>query len=299
MTRPKLAPLFTWRSAICDSDLPPTTRHVALTLSLHMSERGDSAFPGAPLLAKETGLTERSCRDHLHALVTAGYLELIEQGGIKGARRRSNHYRAITPDGSLTTPEPPSGVGSGGPEAGPQPSDGAAESPIPEPDRTTPEPPSGVTPEPDAGDPGTSTRSTPEGDSPQFFSEDDMNTSSSSRRGDEEDEKGFDLEDAVDGWLDEFADLHRPTRRAAWKRTVRSNLAEDHPDVRDRILRLHRRHPLARAHLIGRQVANEGLRLDLGPTLTDLCDCDDGYRYPPQGGVARCTDCTDVEAVPA
>ena len=49
----QLSALFTWRSAICESGLPPTARHVALTLSLHMNERGGSAFPGATLLATD------------------------------------------------------------------------------------------------------------------------------------------------------------------------------------------------------------------------------------------------------
>lgn len=55
----RLAPLFTWRAAITESGLPPTTRHVLLTLSLHMSERGENAFPSVETLAHETGLSKR------------------------------------------------------------------------------------------------------------------------------------------------------------------------------------------------------------------------------------------------
>ena len=94
-----LSPLFTWRGAIAspDSKLDPTTRLVALTLSLHMNERGGSAFPGAPLLAEETGLSERSVRDHLKILVGSGWLDQTEKGGQKGERRRANAYRACVP----------------------------------------------------------------------------------------------------------------------------------------------------------------------------------------------------------
>ena len=96
-----LKPLFSWRSAIADSDLPPTTRHVALALSLYMSERGDSAFPGAGRLTRDTGLSERAIRDHLGRLERAGWLLCIERGGRKGETKRANAYIANVPDPEL------------------------------------------------------------------------------------------------------------------------------------------------------------------------------------------------------
>lgn len=95
--RKDFRPLFTWRSAICDSGLPATTRHVALTLSLHMNERGGSCFPGAVALAAETGLSERAVRSHLNELVRAGWIRITEHGGLKGGHRRANAYEATTP----------------------------------------------------------------------------------------------------------------------------------------------------------------------------------------------------------
>src|SRR4051812_29224564 len=86
--------LFTWRSAICESDLPATTRHVALALSLYMSERGDSAHPGATRLARDTGLSERCVRSQLAKLAETGWLILRERGGEKGDKRRANVYEA-------------------------------------------------------------------------------------------------------------------------------------------------------------------------------------------------------------
>lgn len=93
-----LKPLFTWRSAICDSGLSPTSRHVALALSLYMSERGDSAHPGATRLAHDTGLSERRVREHLGELVEGGWLVLVEAGGLRGCRRRANSYEVHIPD---------------------------------------------------------------------------------------------------------------------------------------------------------------------------------------------------------
>lgn len=70
----RLSPLFTWRSLIVDSDLHPTTRHVALTLSMHMSERGGSCFPSIATLARETGLHGRTISDKLSELEARGFL---------------------------------------------------------------------------------------------------------------------------------------------------------------------------------------------------------------------------------
>lgn len=87
----KLLPLLTWRAAICDSSLPPASRHVALALSLWMNERGGSAFPGALRLAHATGMSERSIREHLGTLVRSGWLDLAQRGG---GRTRANAYQA-------------------------------------------------------------------------------------------------------------------------------------------------------------------------------------------------------------
>lgn len=90
--------VYTWRAALTDSDLPATTRHVALTLSIYMSEKGDSAFPGARRLANDTGLTERAVRKHLGLLVATGWLEVVQRGGLRGEQRRANAYRAVVPN---------------------------------------------------------------------------------------------------------------------------------------------------------------------------------------------------------
>lgn len=107
----KIKPLFSWRAAICESALGSTTRHVALTLSLYMSERGDSAHPGARRLARDTGLSERSVRAQLGILVDGGWLVLAERGGLLGEARHANVYQAQVPDPCTTfTREPRSPV---------------------------------------------------------------------------------------------------------------------------------------------------------------------------------------------
>jgi hypothetical protein len=99
-----LSPLFSWRSAICDSDLPPTARHVALTLSLHMSERGDSCFPPLTQQQAETGLSRSAVCDNLKLIEEAGYLRRE-----KGAKGRATRYFATAPDSTvgLLPPSPP------------------------------------------------------------------------------------------------------------------------------------------------------------------------------------------------
>lgn len=102
-----IAPLFTWRSAVCQSDLTATQRHVALTLSLYMNERGGSAFPGAKRLADDTSLHVSTIRRSLKELADLGWLELRQQGGVKGERKRANEYVATRPDPTLDDVAPP------------------------------------------------------------------------------------------------------------------------------------------------------------------------------------------------
>lgn len=80
----RIRPLFTWRSAICDSDLAPLTRLVGFVLSTHMSERGDSCMPSVATVAREAGLSENAARKHLHDLRDRGWVMVLEKGGGRG-----------------------------------------------------------------------------------------------------------------------------------------------------------------------------------------------------------------------
>lgn len=112
----ELKPLFSWRSAISESDLSATTRHVALALSLYMNERGGSAHPGPTLLAQDTGYHVSTVKEKLAELEGKGWLTCVERGGRKGERRHANEYEATVPapalfDGPVALDDPsPSGT---------------------------------------------------------------------------------------------------------------------------------------------------------------------------------------------
>jgi hypothetical protein len=93
--RAYLSPLFTWRSAVAskESMLTPTQRHVALTLSLHMSERGDSCFPSMARLTDETGLGLSTVREAMRRLHSLGWLHRE----VSHTRGRTNRYTALVP----------------------------------------------------------------------------------------------------------------------------------------------------------------------------------------------------------
>lgn len=86
---------YTWRAAILKSGLKPTTRHVLLTLSCHVNDVGQSAYPSTKLLAEETGLSERAVITHLHEASEAGWLRICKHGfgGQKWAR--NEYYPAM------------------------------------------------------------------------------------------------------------------------------------------------------------------------------------------------------------
>lgn len=102
----ELSPLFSWRGEVCGSHLAPTQRHVALTLSMHMNERGGSCFPGIDTLAEETGLDARTVQRALRVLADSGWLS-VERGGGRG---RSNRYTAIVPQRVADDPRISAGV---------------------------------------------------------------------------------------------------------------------------------------------------------------------------------------------
>lgn len=103
------APLFVWRTALLASDLPPTTKHVLLTLSVHMNELGTSAFPTVTTQAVETGLDGGTVRRHLRSALDLGWIEMLRAGGATGGRR-SNEYAARIPGVEGDASSTPCGV---------------------------------------------------------------------------------------------------------------------------------------------------------------------------------------------
>lgn len=98
ITRDKIRPLFTWRSAIASPLGPsnPTTRHVLLTLSLHMNERGESCYPTTKQLAEETGLSERSVCTHLEQAEIDGWMRK-RAVGLRGRQWKRHIYSPAIP----------------------------------------------------------------------------------------------------------------------------------------------------------------------------------------------------------
>lgn len=95
-----LRPLFDWRSAVASPYGPAaTTRHVLLTLSLHMSPRGDSCFPSIDLLTEESGLSRRAVVEHLGAAEASGWIAKQDRPEKNGQGWRRIEYFPMIPAG--------------------------------------------------------------------------------------------------------------------------------------------------------------------------------------------------------
>ena len=75
----------------------PSTRHVLMVLALHMSAEGDHAWPSQVLLARRSGLSERSVRRHLDNAQATGWL-VISRRKRTGQAWYVNQYEACIPD---------------------------------------------------------------------------------------------------------------------------------------------------------------------------------------------------------
>lgn len=101
-----LAPIFTWRSAILQSDLRPTTRHVLLTLACYMNEAGESAFPAIPRLMQDTGLGRTAVEDHLRQAHQRGWVVRTPRKRDNGGQS-SNLYLPALPTDFVRRDSPP------------------------------------------------------------------------------------------------------------------------------------------------------------------------------------------------
>lgn len=92
-----LSPTLSWRRAITQSDLPSTTRHILLNLSLYMNDMGESAFPSVETQAADTALSHVCVIKHLKIARERGWLqsELVGYGDQRWARRS---YLACIPN---------------------------------------------------------------------------------------------------------------------------------------------------------------------------------------------------------
>lgn len=90
----QVSPLFTWRSVVASERGPEssTTRHVLLTLSLYMSQKGDSCFPPLDDLSDDTGLTKRSVSEHLKRAHENGWIDKRPETDDDGMRVGTTYY---------------------------------------------------------------------------------------------------------------------------------------------------------------------------------------------------------------
>jgi len=98
------AKLFQWRKMIASESGPqPTTRHILLTLSIHMNEAGGSCYPSIRTLAGETGLSTRTICTHLEAAERGGWISRRmrqpgNEGGRSGQGWRRHQYSLSFPE---------------------------------------------------------------------------------------------------------------------------------------------------------------------------------------------------------
>lgn len=95
--------LFKWRQAIISKDGPekPTTRHILLTLSLHMDQDGNKCFPSISTLAAETGLSRRAICLHLDLAERDGWIKK-EICGFSGQDWKRHRYLPLIPKKVVT-----------------------------------------------------------------------------------------------------------------------------------------------------------------------------------------------------
>lgn len=87
---------FSWQQAILKSSLEPTTKHVCLTIGVHMAGDGSGCFPSYNLIAEESGLGRRTVIDHVQKAVDAGYMTLHHRERDNGSST-SNLYQPTMP----------------------------------------------------------------------------------------------------------------------------------------------------------------------------------------------------------
>ncbi len=101
MTELFIHPLWDWRSAIASPYGPenPITRQVLLTIALHMSPAGDSAFPTIERLVAETGLAKSTVSAHTAIAQKTGWLGKRERSSKSGQGWRRVEYLPLVPAG--------------------------------------------------------------------------------------------------------------------------------------------------------------------------------------------------------
>ena len=104
---------WTWRSAVTQSGLPATTRHVLHVISFHMNEHGAGSYPSQETIAEETGYSRKSVNEHITKAVDSGWLK-VQQHGFGGRKWRRNEYIASWPERDVDGTQIEAGGSNGG-----------------------------------------------------------------------------------------------------------------------------------------------------------------------------------------
>jgi Helix-turn-helix domain len=100
-------PVWTWRSAIREADVPSLTKLVCLVIADYLNDASDRCWPSVKRLMHETGLSNRSMSTHLQNAVEAGLLAMERRVG-KNGRFEGTVYRPRIPAETVPPREPPS-----------------------------------------------------------------------------------------------------------------------------------------------------------------------------------------------
>src|SRR5213592_1465088 len=94
-----------WRNAVRDSNLDPTAKLVAHTLTTYMDATG-KAFPGKPALAEGSSIDKRTVDRALSRIEARGLLRIERTKGGRQARGKAatNRYTATIPTVALVPP---------------------------------------------------------------------------------------------------------------------------------------------------------------------------------------------------
>lgn len=104
MSKSPASRAWSWRHAVTKSDLPPTTRHVLLTLSVFMDETGRGCYPSIDDLVAASGLSKRAVLTHLEKACAAGWVTR-RQHGYRGQKWRRLEYEAGWPERDVDLPQ--------------------------------------------------------------------------------------------------------------------------------------------------------------------------------------------------
>lgn len=111
--------IWQWRKAVVESELPATTRHVCLTIALHLSHVGKPWDIPIRRLIDETGLSNRAVAEHLQKAVDAEFLSIKRNYAETGHRAVSTYTALIPLTGALSDPASPSLSDPASPSAAP------------------------------------------------------------------------------------------------------------------------------------------------------------------------------------